>query len=148
MTTPLVAYLALRTGEPKGFWHRVFSRLTRLRLVTGFDHGGIVLERGNARRLLDVNLARGLDSVPFDAVGWVLIPLNASTGMQAEKLFLAHKGAEYDWFSLLAFVLPWRVRDASRLYCFEWCWLAMTGENPDFKVTPEALILKAIDLLP
>ena len=38
--------------------------------------------------------------------------------------------AQYDWFSLLAFVLPGRWRDASRLYCFEWCSLALTGSAP------------------
>ena len=58
--------------------------------------------------------------------------------------FADHVGTRYDWFSLLAFVLPWRVRDKSRMYCYEWCWLAMTGEHPSCRVTPEMLLVEAL----
>lgn len=53
--------------------------------------------------------------------------------------FTKHKGAKYDWLSLLAFIGA-NARDSKRFYCFEWCWLAMTGGIPKTRITPEMLL--------
>ena len=48
------------------------------------------------------------------------------------------------WLALLlAFVLPWRVSDRKRLYCFEWCALAM-GLQVAGRITPELLLCAAM----
>ena len=48
------------------------------------------------------------------------------------------------WLSLLAFVLPWRVRNSDWLYCYEWCWYVQTGQMPIERVTPEDLAIEAL----
>lgn len=128
--------LALKHAPPRGFWRRAFHCLTAARLVTRYPHGGIVIDG----HLLHSNLARGLHRELFDPVGWHLFDVPGSAAHSVQQLFEVRQGAKYDWFSLLAFVLPWRVRDRARLYCFEWCYLAITGRDPSERVTPEDLL--------
>lgn len=127
-------FLALKYAAPKGFGKRFFHKLTRVRLLTMYPHSGIVKDG----MLMHSNLSNGLHKEPFDPAGWDLFPLpddDIDDGM-----FDLYAGTKYDWFSLLAFVLPWRVSDGSRMYCYEWCWLVMTGENPSERITPEMLL--------
>lgn len=131
-------YLALKHAAPPGLLPKLFHHLTRARLLTDYPHAGIV--RGGM--LMHSNLANGLHSEPFWPAGWDLFPLPEDAALPAR--FASHMGTPYDWFSLLAFVLPWRVRDRSRMYCYEWCWLAMTGEHPSGRVTPEMLLAEAL----
>ena len=131
-------YLALKHAAPSGLLPKLFHHLTRARLLTAYPHAGIV--RGGM--LMHSNLANGLHMEMFDARGWELFPLPDHTAVEAR--FDAHAGTRYDWFSLLAFVLPWRVRDRRRMYCYEWCWLAMTGLQPSGRVTPEMLLAEAL----
>jgi hypothetical protein len=132
-------YLALRKTNGDTLAASWFSILTRYRLLTKFPHAGIVIEG----RLYHSTLQYGLHNVPFTNPGnWHLI--EAPDWNDARGIYRRRRGVKYDWFSLLGFVVPWQVRDSSRLYCFEWCWLAMTGENPRFRVTPEMLLLEAI----
>ena len=127
--------LALKTKSDTGLLQRLFFWLTRWRLLTDYPHAGIVW----GGLLMHSNLARGLHAVNFDdQAGWRLIALPG--GDRAMDLFRVHRGTRYDWFSLLAFVLPWNVRDGNRMYCYEWCWLAMTGEIYPGRVTPEMLL--------
>ena len=128
-------YLALKHAPPRGFFKRAFHGLTAARLLTRYPHAGIVI----ADQLLHSNLSRGLHIETFEPTGWDLFEV-PNPGNVA-KLFAQYEGTKYDWFSLLAFVLPWNVRDGARLYCYEWCWLAMTGENPARRITPEDLLV-------
>ena len=48
-------------------------------------------------------------------------------------------GAKYDWFSLIAFLLPGRWSDRSRLYCFELPALVL-GISTRQRVTPERIL--------
>lgn len=131
-------HLALKHGTEGSFFQRLFYLLTRARLVTSYAHAGIVVDGF----LFHTNLGNGLHREVFDRVGlWTLFEIPDNADMRA--LFAQHAGTPYDWFSLLAFVLPWRVRDRQRLYCYEWCWMAMTGESPGFRVTPEMLLVLA-----
>lgn len=129
--------LALKTTSDPGLLKRLFFWLTRWRLLTDYPHAGIVV----GGLLFHTNLANGLHAQPFDPDGWVLLELPDVHDVGA--LFALHRGTPYDWFSLLAFILPWQVRDGDRMYCYEWCWLAMTGEVHPGRVTPEMLIWKA-----
>lgn len=127
--------LALKHAPPRGFWKQAFHHLTAARLATRYPHGGIVIDG----QLLHSNLARGLHREPFEPAGWHLFDVPGAAHF-VQQLFDERQGARYDWFSLLAFVLPWRVRDRSRLYCYEWCHLAITGRDPSERVTPENLL--------
>ena len=112
-----------------------FSIATRWRLHTKYPHAGIVID-GN---LYDATLDHGLaESLLDDAPNWDLFKLPSDP--EIIERFYAREGAQYDVVSLFAFVFPCRVRDSRRVYCYEWCWYAMTGENPYFRVTPEMLL--------
>jgi hypothetical protein len=127
--------LALKHAPPTGFWKRAFHAITAARLVTRYPHAGIVIDGD----LMHSNLASGLHIEPFRPEGWDLFDLGDADEL-AQARFLDFEGTPYDWFSLLAFVLPWNVSDSSRMYCYEWCWLAITGVNPRRRVTPEDLL--------
>ena len=129
------AYLALRRSDAPGFWPGVFSRLTRWRLHTTFPHAGIVVDGV----LFHATFADGLHVMDFKDDGWQLYPIEL-TQDRVWEIYYQHKGARYDWFSLLAFVLPWRVSVRRWLYCYEWAFLAMTGAAPGIRVTPEILL--------
>jgi hypothetical protein len=81
-----------------------------------------------------------LEAHEWSPANWIMIDVGTERDQQALELFRRYAGAKYDWVSLLAFI-GLNVRDRERFYCFEWCWLAMTGNNPQFRVTPELLIL-------
>lgn len=128
--------LALRRLDSETFFGRLFSIATRWRLHTKYPHAGIVMDG----TLYHTTLTKGLHAVPFHPDGWDVFEFGGSDSY-ARSAFNARMGAKYDAISLLAFVLPWRVRDSRRLYCYEWCWLAMTSENPGVKITPENLLV-------
>lgn len=128
--------LALRKTDGKTLFSKLFNVATRWRLHTKYPHAGIVI----GGTLYHTTYSEGLHAVPFNPDGWDVFEFGGSDAY-ARSAFNARLGAEYDAISLLAFILPWRVRDAKRLYCYEWCWLAMTSENPGVKITPEDLLV-------
>ena len=131
-------YLALKYAKPPGFSKGLFHDLTKARLVTRYPHAGIVKDG----MLMHANLSRGLHREPFDPAGWLLIPIRPAIDPVAA--FVRLEDTRYDWFSLLAFVLPWRVRNSDWLYCYEWCWYVQTGQMPIERVTPEDLAIEAL----
>lgn len=128
-------YLALRTSAPDGILQRIFYAITKWRLHTKYPHGGIVCNDD----LYHCNLSNGLHKVKFDSDGWQLYSISV-TEEEVEQLYEKYKYAKYDWFSLLGFLLPWRVTKIGWLYCFEWCYIVMTGEDAMGRVTPEMLL--------
>lgn len=136
--------LALRSLPPTRAtaFQRVACKVIKTRLVSEYSHGGIVI----GGRLLHATAADGLHAVEhsdWSPERWELFDLGNKGNARALDLFDDLRGASYDWFSLLAFV-GLSVRDSSRMYCFEWCWLAMTGEVPNTRITPEMLLRLAI----
>ena len=118
----------------------LFSLATRARLVTQWPHAGMVVNGV----LMHANLANGLHASSFaGGPGWDLISLPDASGPLVLEQFERYKGAQYDAISQLAFVLPWRISDSARMYCYEWCYLAMTGQNPHWHMTPEQLLFAA-----
>jgi hypothetical protein len=131
--------LALRRDPPSNanLLGRLFSRVIKARLVSDFCHGGIVIDGD----LYQANSLHGLHKVPrgsWTPTNWVLLDVQGDDAA-ALALFKKHEGAQYDWMGLLAFVGLRAGRDGW-MYCFEWCWLAMTGSNPTARVTPEKLL--------
>jgi hypothetical protein len=136
--------LALRKTAPRGatLWQRFACWVIKVRLVSQYCHGGIVIDGA----LYHSTSSKGLHRIApgdWDVERWDLIDVEADEGA-ALAAFQKHQHAAYDWFSLLAFAgLP--ARDSERFYCFEWCWLAMTGEAARKRVTPEMLITTSLD---
>ena len=132
--------LALRRLPASASWrHRVAAWAIKTRLVSNYCHSGIVI----GDTLYHANTTDGLHASGFDADKWELYDL-AGSDTEALALFLRYRGTGYDWFSLLAFLLPGHIADGRRLYCFEWSWLAITGEIPSERITPEMLLTKAV----
>ena len=134
----MTTFLALKYAKPEGLGKGLFHDLTKARLVTRYPHAGIVKDG----MLMHANLSRGLHKEPFVQGGWVLSPIPDKPWQPG--LFEQWEGTEYDVFSLLAFVTPFAVRDSSRMYCYEWCWLWLTGQKPIERVTPEDLAIEAL----
>lgn len=133
----IVMQLALRRTNSATLFGKLFNICTRWRLHTDYPHSGIVIDG----MLYHTTFSDGLHESMFNPEGWELFDVDGSDAY-ARSVFNARKGAKYDAISLLAFILPWRVRDSRRLYCYEWCWLVMTGENPKTRITPERLLTK------
>lgn len=132
--------LALRRSAPKDAtaWQAFACWVIRARLVSDFCHGGIVIDG----ELYHATAARGLHKLKADEWEhhkWDLIEVDCDEE-RALSLFGSLEGAKYDWVSLLAFV-GLNVNNRKKMYCFEWCWLAMAGEIPDGRVTPENLLI-------
>jgi len=120
--------------------HRLAAACIETRLVTQFAHGGIIV----GDQLLHATATGGVHRLPASvASDWTLIDLGTEHDARALELFAAVEGAGYDWVSLLAFVVA-PATDRHRWYCFELCWLLMTGEPPRGRVTPERLLLLAM----
>lgn len=136
--------LALRKTPATGanWLSRVAAWAIKARLVSQYCHGGIVI--GDV--LYHATAQHGVTLSTFNPENWDLIDLGTERDSTAEQILIDHIGAGYDWFSLLAFVIPAKFTDGKRWYCFEWCWYLMTGVNPSFRVTPELLICKSREM--
>lgn len=134
--------LALRRDAPTNatLMQRIACWVIRARLVSQYCHGGVVIDGW----LYHATSARGLHALKpgeWTPERWELIDIDADKEV-AWRMWLRYGGAQYDWLSLLAFV-GLRVRDSRRMYCFEWCWLAMTGQVPTWRITPEMLLVNS-----
>lgn len=117
---------------------RLSSWAIKAQLVSKYSHGGIVINGA----MYHSTSARGLHRLApgeWTPESWDIFDVEGFDEV-ALALFDKHQGAAYDWLSLLAFVRIRGARDASKMYCFEWCWLAMTLHVNDERVTPEMLL--------
>lgn len=130
-----MTYLALRKTSPPGLLPTLFAKLTKARLVTQYPHAGIVMDG----TLYHATFADGVHSSPFNNSGWDVFKIDISQELLLER-FKSVKGAKYDWFSLWAFVLPFRVSMGKWFYCYELVYLMMTGNVPIQRITPEDLL--------
>jgi hypothetical protein len=129
----MLQYLALRKTLPSGTIKKTISTLIKWRLHTNYPHAGIV-EDG----VLYEMTTRGLIKSKSLLDGWDLFPVVPK--QSADNLYKKLLGIKYDYVSEIAFVLPIKIRDAKRMYCYEFCYRVMTGDNPSSKVTPELLL--------
>lgn len=134
-------YLALKRTPARSAntLSRFFAWVIKARLVSAYCHSGMVEIDGDKVTLYHSNSHNGLHRIDYlDSDSWELYPTNLSREQLMVRYHQAHP-APYDWLSLLAFV-GIKATDSKRMYCFEWCWYAMTGEKPSFRVTPETLL--------
>ena len=128
-------YLALRKTTPNGIGPKVFAWLTMIRLVTRYPHAGVVIDDV----LHQATLKDGVHFSPFEKEGWDIYPLTIDKSIALNR-FQSVNGARYDWFSLLAFILPFRVSMGSWCYCYELSYFMITGIIPTQRITPEDLL--------
>jgi hypothetical protein len=134
------AYLALRRTSPPGLVQGWFAQLTKTRLVTQYPHSGIVIDG----ILYEATFKHGVRSIKFDPSGWDLFKIHKVGKTDMLARFAQVKGRPYDWFSLLAFVVPFRASVAKWLYCYEFCSFMLNGNNPSQRITPEILLKEVI----
>ena len=131
-------YVAFRSTAPAGaaWWQRALCALVRWRLVSQWCHAGVVCDGV----LHHVTVTDGLTSTDdWTPARWELFALPDSSRDVLQSALQAHAGAKYDWFSLLAFILPGRWSDSKRLYCFELPALVL-GISTRQRVTPEKIL--------
>ena len=131
-------YVAFRRTAPAGasWWQRALCALVSWRLVSQWCHAGIVCDGV----LHHVTVTEGLTSTDdWTPARWELFALPESSRDVLQTTLQAHAGAKYDWFSLLAFLLPGRWSDSKRLYCFELPALVL-GIDTRQRVTPERIL--------
>jgi hypothetical protein len=140
---PNKVYLAFRRTPPSNptLFQSVASFVTKARLVSQYCHGGVIVNN----ELLHVNTKHGLHKEDWTPENWDLFEVKADK-QKILDLYERYKGTPYDWFSLIAFV-GFSASDSDKLYCFEWMYLALTGMNPNFRVTPETLMAISLDSL-
>jgi len=138
----MLLVLRAKVPESAGELHKLTAAAIRFRLVSDYYHAGVVINNV----LYHSNTSHGLSCELFHPVGWLTIDVGTEYDSRVLEGFERFKGAGYDWFSLLAFVLPGRISDARRWYCFEWCWYCLTGEIPTTRITPEKLFQQIITM--
>lgn len=131
-------YLALRRDAASNatWWQRALCALVRWRLASDYCHAGIVCDGV----LHHVTTTDGLTSTDdWTPARWDLIELPGSARDVLQSALQAHAGAKYDWFSLIAFLLPGRWSDHRKLYCFELPAIVL-GISTRQRVTPERIL--------
>jgi hypothetical protein len=135
--------LVLRsTASSNATWFdRLFARLTRWRLCSQWCHGAIVI----GDTLYQSNAKNGLHATTdFEPAKWTLIDLGPDGDKGALNKFAHFVDAPYDWLGVLGFVIPWLPGQRWRMYCFEWCALAMGAPRARWQ-TPERLLAHIVD---
>jgi hypothetical protein len=134
--------LALRTKPASDRWNdRLANWLIQARLVTRYSHAGIII----GDTLYHATALNGIVKTSGYTPGnWVLIDVGGDE-QRALDVFNSVEGGRYDWFSLLAFVGV-KARDSKAAYCYELCWHMLTGKHPTERVTPEDLLIMAIQM--
>lgn len=135
-------YLALRRDAASNatWWQRALCALVRWRLASDYCHAGVVCDGVLHHVTTHDGLTQTQDWTP---ARWDLVRLPDSLWPVFMGTLTWHAGARYDWFSLLAFVLPGRYSDRKRLYCMELPAIVL-GVSTSERVTPERLLLASI----
>jgi len=137
----MTVYLALKHKLPSEMSPRFFAKVIRARLVSTYYHGGIVIDD----MLYESTFKKGVSSRPFVPEGWDLYQLTNLNPEDVLQRFTSVLHRPYDWFSLLAFVLPWRASVSRWFYCFELCWFLIYNTSPNHRVTPENLLIGVLN---
>jgi hypothetical protein len=137
----MAMYLALKKTPSKSMFGRIMAILIKWRLVSIYCHSGIAIDD----EMYHCNHILGLYNTKFTKSEWDLYDISMQDKDRVIALFNKLKGAKYDWFGIFGFILPTYLQSKNKLYCFEWCYLAMKGEYSSDKVTPEILLKIALD---
>jgi hypothetical protein len=136
-------YLALKKTHASDATplQKVISNLIKWRLCSNYSHGGIVI---GDTLYHSSYMNKGLYSEKFDmsnSPGWDFFYLGNEKDEEVIKLYNKLKGTPYDLLGLLTFIVSFQA-DYEKLYCFEWCGMAM-GIKINNRVTPEDLLILA-----
>jgi hypothetical protein len=127
-------HLALRHQDPAGA-RGLFAKLIRMRLVTAYPHAGVSI----GASMYHSTLARGVHHDAVNAAGWLLVSTPVAYEVAMARI-QRRMGTRYDWISLLAFLVPFRITWSKADYCYEFVWFVLTGEVHKGPVTPESLL--------
>lgn len=137
----------MKLGLKRG--HTVWSSLNRYLLRTQWSHSAIEI-RG---RLYESNALKGdkyragvrdYELTEEEASQFVWFDLGNDKDSEALARYETIRGCDYDYFSLLSFALPIKIRDAKRHYCHEVSLFLMTGEEGKGYKHPEILLFNAL----
>lgn len=127
--------IAFRKTYAPTFLGRLFNKYTGWKLKTKYFHGGVVV--GD---FIYQTTKNGLVCEKFtNKAEWDIFETDVSD-IVGEKRLMRFVGIRYDVLSLIAFVFPFKFSDARALYCFEVCWLALTGNNPTEPISPDTIM--------
>lgn len=127
----------------------VWSMLNRYLLRTQWSHSAIEIKG----RIYESNALKGdkpragvrdYDLTESDASQFVWFDLGNDKDDEALARYEKILGCGYDYFSLISFALPVKIRDAKRHYCHEVALFLMTGEEGKGYKTPELLLFNAL----
>ena len=135
-------YLALKKTHASDATplQKLISNLIKWRLCSIYSHAGIVI---GDTLYHSSYINHGLRCEKFimeESSGWDFFYLGDQDDEKVLETFKSFEGTPYDLIGLLTFILPFKA-DLKKLYCFEWCALAL-GLNIVNRVTPEDLLVR------
>lgn len=131
--------LAFRKTNAPGFFPGLFNAYTKWSLKTGYSHGGVVI--GDQ---IWHTTKHGVMPETFELTeAWDLFETCVSDKIALERCTKVH-GMRYDPASLLGFKLPIQISDSRGLYCFEFQWLALTGEHSRNLISPDTVMAEVL----
>ncbi len=131
--------IAMRKTNAPGFFPGLFNNWTKWSLHTEYSHGGVLI----GDQLWHTTTKGVLPETLKNPELWDLFETNVPDTIALERC-MAVLGQRYDLISLLGFKIPIRITDSRGLYCFELQWLAMTGEHPKKRVSPDTVMAEIL----
>lgn len=124
----------------------LFDRLVCWRTASRFSHVELVLEEmpGGRARCASSSLRDGgvrVKEIDLRTGRWVLATVEGDID-DARDWFRRHDGLPYDWFSLLGWVLPWRVSFWRWWFCSE-AVAESLGRPRSWRISPDDLFKTA-----
>lgn len=135
----LAFYKGTRAENPHA---KLFDRLVCWRTRGRFSHCEIVGDRrpDGLHMCMSSSFRDGgvrIKAIDLASGRWDLVQIDADS-QPAAQWFAAHIGQPYDAFSLLGWVLPWRVSDRRTWFCSEAC-AASLGIPRSWEISPNDL---------
>lgn len=115
---PAMLTIALYKGPPSNRWRLLAHKI--ICWVTGepWSHAELVVPGGSWGASYIDGGVRFKERISFDDGKWELFTIEGDEA-SAVQWFKDHEGQGFDMFGLLGFILPWRVSDRTRWFCFE-----------------------------
>jgi hypothetical protein len=132
--------LALKKTNPSNATRiqRLSAWVIKARLVSQYSHGGIVIN-GDLYHATAANGLHKLKAEKWTPEAWEIYDVGGDD-TRALELFELYKGAAYAWLRILTFVGVPQLSDATKMYCFEVCYLLRWQKMSTERMTPEILL--------
>lgn len=137
----------MKLGLKRG--NNIWSSINRYLLRTQWSYSAIEIngrlyESTALKGTKDCAGVRDYELTEEDASHFIWIDLGNNKDDEAIARYEKIRGCGYDYFSLISFALPVKIRDAKRHYCHELSLFLMTGEEGKGYKTPEILLFNAL----